>query len=161
MAKEIHERENLLRDATALVPRLQLQLRSNETEQEVFVGFREDALSLYFDSDPVYHFHSSRQLRRAFVDDRLIKALKGRLIAMRPRRGPYSTDLVSRELSPEEQDQFGLVLHERIALLRSALCDNSFELVGQVPPEGDALPRLTQWLTEFPGLQIAKGPRVG
>lgn len=162
MAREVHEREDLLRDATALVPRIQLRLKSGEPVQEIFAGFRaEGALSLYFDTEPVYHFNSRFQLRRAFVDDQLIKAQRGKLVAMQPQRGPHGTDMLSHELRPEEEEQFGLQLLERLELLRTALHTGDYELVGQVPDEADGLPRLVEWLGEFPGVQIADGPRVG
>jgi hypothetical protein len=162
VAREIHEREDLLRDATALVPRLQLRLKSSDAVQEIFAGFRsERALSLYFDTEPVYHFNSRHELRRAFVDDRIIKAVGGKLVAMRPQRGPRSTDLVSQEFSPEEQQQFSRVLLEHLDQLRTALRTDDYELVGQVPAAGDGLLRLVDWLAEFPGVKIADGPRVG
>jgi hypothetical protein len=162
VAREVHEREDLLRDATALKPRILLRLKSGEPVKEIFAGFRgEGALSLYFDTEPVYHFNSCSELRRAFVDDRLIKAARGKLVAMQPQRGPHSTELLSHELSPEEQRQFGRVLLEHLDLLRTALLTDAYELVGQVPAEGDGLPRLVDWLAEFRGVKIADGPRVG
>ena len=75
MAREVHEREDLLRDAKALMPRVQLEFMTEQGKETIFAGFRGAvALSLYFDSDPVYHFNSSNQLRRAYVEDRIIKA---------------------------------------------------------------------------------------
>jgi hypothetical protein len=162
VAREVHEREDLLRDATALSPRLQLGLNGDHAVKEIFAGFRaEGALSLYFNTAPVYHFNSRFELRRAFVDDRLIKAVQGKLVAMQPQRGPHSTDFVSHAMSPEEEQQFGCVLLEHLALLRTALQTDDYELIGQVPAEGNGLRRLTDWLAEFPGVKIADGPRVG
>ena len=162
MAREVHEREDLLRDATALVPRLQLRLKSVASVGEIFAGFRsEGALSLYFNTEPVYHFNSGFQLRRAFVGHRLIKAQQGKLIAMQPRRESSSTVLVSHELNSDEMKKFSRKLVEHIELLRTVLHDGDYALVGQVPPEGDALARLAEWVTDFPGVEIADGPQVG
>jgi len=161
VAREVHEREDLLRDATALVPRLQLRLKSAEAVSEVFAGFRSNgALSLYFDSEPVYHFNSGHQLRRAFVDNRLIKAQQGKLIAMQPRRESGSTLLVSHELNTDEEKTFSRQLVEHLELLRAVLHTGNFALVGQVPAEGDVLARLAEWVTDFPGIEIADGPQV-
>ena len=53
MAREIHEREDLLRDARALVPRALLRVKLAGAESEVFIGLRGKSLSLYFGDDPV------------------------------------------------------------------------------------------------------------
>lgn len=161
MAREVHEREELLREATALVPRIELRVKRGELASEVFAGFRgEGALSLYFDQDPVYHFNSRKQLRRAFAEDRLIKTQQGKLVSMRRVRGPQSTDLHSHELSPDEVRQFCEAMVERIDLLREALQKDGYEVAGQVPADGDSLPRLREWLKDFCGAEIAEGPGV-
>ena len=161
MARETHEREDLLRDATALVPRIQLRMSREGKPCEVFAGFRkEGALSLYFDDDPVYHFNSAGELRRAFVDDRLVKAEQGRLVAMQPQRSEKSTDLLRHELSPAEEQRFCKSTSERIAWLLAELQAERYQLIGQVPEEGDALRRLINWLDHFAELQIAQSPRV-
>lgn len=162
MAREIHEREDLLRDATALVPRIQLRMMGAGKPCEVFAGFRKNgALSLYFDDDPVYHFNSTGELRRAFVDNHLLKAEEGKLIAMQPRRGETSTDLVSREMTPEQQQQFCNSALKRIAWLHAEIEAEHYELVGQMPETGEALPQLANWLANCEGIPIAQSPRVG
>ena len=162
MARETHEREDLLRDATALVPRIMLRLQRDDSPCEVFVGFRkEGAVSLYFDDDPVYHFNSAGELRRAFVDDRLVKAEQGRLVAMQPRRTEQSTDLVRHELSDEEREEFCKSASDRIAWFRAELVAERYELVGQVPEDGDALSRVAEWLENLNGIRVAQSPRVG
>ncbi|MCA9269139.1 MAG: hypothetical protein KDA41_11745, partial [Planctomycetales bacterium] len=81
MAKQQHDREDLLREATALVVRAELQLNSDA--HPVVAGFRQGGeASFYFGFDPVFQFNSERQLRRAFYDGRLIKAEQGALIAL-------------------------------------------------------------------------------
>src|SRR5688572_1167889 len=83
MARETHDREDLLRDAVALVPRVLLHTTIDGTPCEVFAGFRGELLSLYFGGDPVYHFNAAGELRRGYVDDQLIKAERRRLIFMK------------------------------------------------------------------------------
>lgn len=157
MARQVHEREDLLRDATALAPRVQLRLNSGE----VFAGFRSgDALSLYFDTSPVYHFNSRGELRRAFVEDRLLKAERGRLVALQPQRGVDSTELLRHELTPAEAEHFLRTLAEHLGRLRRTLDGGQYAVEGQVPTDGDALPRLVRWLSEFEALRIAASPRV-
>ena len=160
MAREIHEREDLLRDAKALVPRIQLRLTHEGSSLEVFAGFRGVAFSLYIGDDPVYHFNGAHELRRAFVDDRLIKAEKGKLVAWSPDRNEERTDMLRHDLSAAEQQQFCVTMLERLAWLAAELHAQHYEFVGQVPDDGDGFSRLQEWLTRCEEIRIAKTPRV-
>jgi hypothetical protein len=161
MARETHEREDLLRDARALVPRVQLRLEAGEGEAGVFAGFRGDALSLYFGDDPVFHFNAQGQLRRAYVGDRLIKANHGRLIAMRRERSAEAVVLQTETLSDAEQREFLANLADRLAALQTALDTGKRRVEGQEPPNGNAVKRLTDWLAAHPQPEAAATPRVG
>ncbi len=159
MAREIHERENLLRDATALTRRVQLHIEGETTSQEVFAGFRaRESLSLYFGSDPVYHFDSSARLRRAHVDDRLIKAEKGRLVALA--RQIDSSQLLRHDFSEQEQTRFGEALQHRLAELAEALRSNRYRIVGEVSTDGTVVAQLGQWLEGFRQMRCADSPNV-
>ena len=160
MARKVHEREDLLRDATALVPRIQLRLTRNDSPLEVFAGFRQEALSFYFSEDPVYHFNNAGELRRAFVDDKLIKAEKGKLVAWSPDRNDERTDMLRHDLTAEEQEQFCRVMLEWFTWLRTELSAKRYDVVGQVPLDSDALERLEEWLANLDGVKVAKSPRV-
>ena len=48
MARETHDREDLLRDAHALLPRIELRLQLEDKQSTVVAGFRGESLSLYF-----------------------------------------------------------------------------------------------------------------
>jgi len=162
MAREIHEREDLLRDAKSLVPRVQLEIETAEGKEPVFAGFRgQGSLSLYFDSDPVYQFNSSRQLRRAYVDDQLIKAEAGRLIALRRQQSQTSSELFRHELSSTEELLFFQSLGAHLRKLAEALQAKRFAIVGQVPVDGNAVGQVQNWLEELPEVTIADTPSVG
>ena len=65
MARNESDREDLMREAVALVRRVECET-GNENDS-VISGFRKcGSLSLYFGPDPVYHFDDSARLRRAF-----------------------------------------------------------------------------------------------
>jgi hypothetical protein len=159
MAQEIHKREDMLRDAKALLPRFQLRVGGN-CRAELFAGFRGDALSLYFGEDPVFHFNAAGELRRAYADGRLIKAARGRLVAMTRRSTDEAVTLVSDQLSEEAQMQLLADMTRRLADLQAALGAGDFVVAGQEPPDGRAVERLQDWLEMRQAPSIAASPRV-
>src|SRR3954447_20411722 len=101
MSRHESDREDLLREATALVERIELTVGGFDLP--VVCGFRRDgAASFYFGADPVYQFNAVGQLRRAFVAGRLIKAERGRLVALSRERTENEVALVRHELSAAE-----------------------------------------------------------
>jgi hypothetical protein len=161
MAREIHEREDLLRDAVALVPRVLFRLQLSGRRVELFAGFRGESLSLYLDDDPVYHFNDRGELRRAFIEGRLIKAEQGRLVSMVRKR--VDAEMVLERQSGSEQSDRDLL--DRITRLLRELSDmlniGAVEVVGRVPQDGDAAARLSAWLAHHTTPTIAASPRVG
>jgi hypothetical protein len=160
MAREIYQREDLLRDAKALVPRAMLRVRLFGSETEVFVGFRGQSLSLYFGDDPVLHFNAQGELRRAFIADRLVKAEQGQLVSLQRQRSSGEVVLARVELNALQQEELLLDAARRLAELHSALTDNRWRLVGQIPEDGDAVARLGAWLDAPRVIVVAKSPRV-
>jgi hypothetical protein len=160
MARETHEREDLLHDAVALVPRILLRVTIDGKPCEVFAGFRGDSLSLYFGGDPVYHFNAAGELRRAYADDRLIKAERRRLVFME--RRPGAGESVLQRQAPDELAERTLLaaMHDRLEQLRAAIADHQIEIVGEAPASGEAAPRLTAWLNAHADVTIAASPRV-
>jgi hypothetical protein len=160
MARETHERENLLRDARNLEPRAQLRLRDGGRETVAFFGFRGEALSLYFDGDPVYQFNAAGELRRAFVNDVVIKADGGRLIGMRRERTAAEVKLNSAPLSRDAEQGLLIGLANKLTSLAQAIEAGRFMLDGEVPAGCDAVPRLRTWLADHPCPTPAATPRV-
>jgi hypothetical protein len=160
MAREVHERENLLRDARALSPRAQLHVSLDGSAVALFIGFRGESLSLYFGDDPVFHFNAAGQLRRAFVDGSLIKAENGQLIALRRLANAEAVELVGGPLDADAQKRMMDELGQRLAELRRAFEAASYRVDGQAPAEGDAVGRLLAWLAANSNPSIAASPRV-
>ena len=160
MARNSQPREDLLRDARALTPRIRLQLQLDGEPLELIAGFRGDSLSLYFGEDPVYHFNAAGQLRRAFVGEQLIKAENGRLVFLRRVSSDVSATLERQP--PDNAAEEGLLAHlqRRLDLLRIILAEANFQVTGEAPAGGDALPRLMAWLTSNADIEIATSPRV-
>jgi hypothetical protein len=171
MPRQEQDREDLLRDATAMVERAELQVKF--WSAPVFVGFRRDgSFSVYFGGDPVYQFNTAGQLRRAFIDGLLYKADHGRLANLRRERTETETVLVRHDLSDVEtaalrvrmNDLLGQLLHaiEQLMSQKTANRAQPTELLGEVPTGANVLGRVHDWLTQhFGKITIATNPRVG
>ncbi|HEX5470801.1 MAG TPA: hypothetical protein VFW73_02890 [Lacipirellulaceae bacterium] len=170
MAREESSRENFLHEATALVERIELAPHSFSSQTAgsdaivrcIVAGFRTDgAFSIFFEDDPVYQFTAAGDLRRAYCNGMLLKAVRGRLVSLQRVRTPREVQLVRHELSAaEEADcvaRMTALLHE----LTMAIDANHFEVIGQVPANGNVLSRLRRWLTVHKRFAIAARPNVG
>jgi len=174
MARHESAREDLLREATALVERIELRTIGYElgasgsrsdsvlaAEVPIVVGFRASgAASFFFGDDPVYQFNTDGQLRRAYCDGRLFKAVRGRLVSLQRERSETAVQLISRELTDIEQNAFVLQMQQRLRGLAGGLEERLFTVVGQVPAGTDVLGRVRAWLASHDGLPIARTPRV-
>ena len=162
MARDAHDREDLLRDARGLSPRVELKIALAGENVELFAGFRGESLSLYFGQDLVFHFNDRGQLRRAYVADQLLKADRGRLIAMRRERTEAETSLVSRPLTDDEERTLLVDLERRLGELAEAVAAGSYGVVGEVRADGSAMTRLQAWLAVRRGpIELAASPHVG
>lgn len=161
MARELHDREDLLRDARALAPRLTLQYRLADSPITLFAGFRGESLSLYFGDDPVFHFNAAGELRRAHRGGHLIKADRGRLAELRRDATSESVKFAAGEFDEDSQAQFLADVCRGLAELRAALDSGQFTLMGQEPADGDALGRLKRWLATHESISVAASPNVG
>ena len=161
MAREEHPREDLLRDARNISPRVLVRLALPVDAEPVFCGFRGDAISFYFGEDPVYQFNPRGELRRAFVNGQLIKAEGGELIAMQRERTATSSTLASRDLSPQERVQLLDDMTARLSHFRHALAEGAYELEGEVPAGSNAIERVRGWLARHTEFVAANTPRVG
>jgi hypothetical protein len=157
---EHHDREDLLAEATALVERVELELP--DAAEPVFAGFRPSgAASIYFGPDPVYHFNSRNELRRAYVAGLLYKAVASRLASLERRPSAGAVLLVRRDLDLQEQCQFLDAAMEQIDRLREALRQGACRVVGQHPADADVPGRVRRWLGELQApLRVASSPHA-
>jgi hypothetical protein len=161
LAREEQDRENLLAEAVALVERVEIELPDGGGH--AVAGFRRDGCgSIYFDAEPAYHFNSRHELRRAFAGGRLLKAERGRLVALRRVRTADEVQLVRHELNAAETDEFLRELARRWHLLEASLRAGAYRLVGRVPESADVIGRLLAWLPQVgTPARIAASARVG
>jgi hypothetical protein len=160
MAKHQQDREDLLREATALTHRVELQL-PGESETLV-IGFRRHGeASVFIGADPVFQFNSHNQLRRAFLDDKLVKAERGQLVWLERRRLDEEVQLIRRDFDPGETAEVIGLAQRHLDRLRQALAEHRYRIIGQVPDDGDVVAEVTDWLRSLPDeIQIADTPRV-
>ena len=161
MARVPEECEELLREARALVVRAEMEV--DGFDQPIVVGFRRSgAASFYFGHDVVYQFNTAAELRRAYLDGRMYKSDKRRLVRLTPRRTSESLELVSHESTSAETTEFLSATGARIRALQSALCENRYRRIGQVPHDQDVPKQIREWLAKLPAeIVLAETPRVG
>lgn len=169
MARNESNREDLLREATALIERIELVPRATASAASVCIardvpivaGFRADgALSIFFGQDPVYQFNAAGELRRAYNDGLLFKAMHGRLISLDRVRSANEVQLVRHELTADEQVAFLTKMTGGMRELSQLLAANDYEVRGHVPLDADVLGRVRKWLTNREEWPIAARPNA-
>jgi hypothetical protein len=160
MARHQSDREDLLREATALTWRVELQV--DGFVEPIVIGIRsQGAASVFFGQDPVYHFTAAGQLRRAYCQGRLYKALARRLISLERQRDESRVVLSRRELDSIQTVAFQQEVGHHLRQLQQALTSGRFQLTGQVPSDQDVLQRVREWLDQLdPRIPVAKSPNV-
>jgi len=147
MSRHESDREDLMAEATALRERIELDLP--DVTEHVVVGFRENgAWSLYFGSDPVFHFDAGGALRRAFVDGELYRSQGTTLARLTRTRTDREVQLVRHDLSQGELEKFLGVLRDHLKRLHGDLESGAARVVQQVPEKWNWQPRLLAALSE-------------
>ena len=162
MAKDAHDREDLLREATAFD--LRLEIRTAWQEETIFLGMRDPGLlSVYVGQDTVYQFNAQQQLRRAYWRGRMVAAYQHQLCWL-DRSAEGRVRLTRTPLVAAEVAQFSEEAESTLARLESTLTANEQVVVGQFPSEGetDITSEIISWLSRrgVP-LSFAQHPGVG
>lgn len=159
MALEDHDREDLLRDACAMVERGECCMAG----RQVVVGFRDRGqLSLYCGPDPVFQFNADRQLRRAYFQGRKIAADQGQLVEVVQKTRGGKVELVKVPVDQETRNCLMESLKEWLSKIDNSALWNPFSW--QFPEEVDSdcfRERLIDWLAQLPDEpEIADAPNV-
>jgi len=160
MAKFESDREDILREATALVQRVELQ--SPDNSEPITAGFRTSgAACFYFGAEPVYQFNSAGEFRRGYLNGQLIKAENNQLATLRRERTETQVVLRRTDLSPPATAQIIEAAEKDLKRLLSTLQSGDYSIHGQVPTDADIVGRLIRWLEEHhETITIAKSPRA-
>jgi hypothetical protein len=149
VSRQEADREDLLREATALVERAEITVVG--FGEPIIVGFRRDgSLSVFFGTDSVYQFNAEGELRRAFSSGLLYKSERGCLVSLRRERGEAEVALVRTELTAEETADFLVAARKLLTDLAAALGSRSFIITGQVPTDSNVIYRVQDWLDALP-----------
>ncbi|REJ67760.1 MAG: hypothetical protein DWQ31_10250 [Planctomycetota bacterium] len=160
MARQESDREDLLNEATAL--RERIELTHSGEDEPVTVGFRAGGdISFYFGPEVVYQFNAAGQLRRAHLGDRLIKAERGRLVALKRVRTPEATTLQRFDVDETQTAEIFAAMRSRLEALLKILERGDFHIVGQVPAEQPLIERIVRELPALLEAEVAPSPRVG
>ena len=132
MARNESDREDLLREATALVPRVELEV-SGEIEP-VLIGIRSNgSLSVYFGADPMVQFDRGDRLRRACVDGLLYRTQGTTLARLERQRTAEETVLRRHDLTVDEMTELCGRLAARVLGLARTLEQGECRVRGRVP----------------------------
>ncbi|MAT15033.1 MAG: hypothetical protein CMJ46_07160 [Planctomyces sp.] len=148
MALEESDREDLMREATALKERMEIQFPS-ESEPFVFGYRKQGELSCFLGQDPVYHFDPDLQLKRAFIDGLLYRtqgttlAQLTRVRTTNPETDRIRTELQRHDLTTEELETFRQTVLQRLINLKEQIQSGSYTVLRRVPEDVNFLPRLT------------------
>lgn len=156
MARVESDREDLIREATALKQRVEWDVPGEP--EPVVTGFKRDgSLSVYIGQDPVYQFNPAGQLRRAYVGDFLFRTQGDTLARLHRERTSEQTTLVRQDLTDDELTEFATAMRMRLAQLRDSIRAGTASVLRQViegePPHFDAA--LERALTAEPWLAPA------
>ena len=153
------DREDLLKEATGLVDRVELKL--DAFEESIVIGFRASGgLSIYFGPDPVYHFNPLLKLRKIFLDGQRYKAAQGNLIRLIQDPDAPNVKFSLHELSATETADILVRMNHLLKTLRSHLEQDRFTLLGQVPENTNSIDRLRMLLPELLLGRIAVAPHA-
>ena len=150
MARVETDRDDLLREAVALVRRM--ELRAMPGDPVIVVGFRPTGwLSIYFDADPMYQFDELGRLRRAYIDGLLYRSEGSVLAQLERQRSQSETTLVRRDLCGESLVEFQQQAHAKIRWLQELLRNGDVTISRRVPSDDLSL---TSDVLEFLGVVL-------
>jgi hypothetical protein len=148
MARHEADREDLMREATALVRRCELQVPG--LRENVIAGLRAGGgLSIYFGPDPVYHLDEASRLRRAYAGGSLYRRQGTTLARLERNRTAAATELIRHDLDGAELAEFRAELCRRLELLADSLRAGNVVLLNSVPQGDDLRPELLERIERF------------
>ncbi len=166
MAKQQQDREDMLREATALVNRVELRaLHASDAKDPVVVGFRRDgSVSFYFGADPVYQFNVEHGFRRGYYQGTLLKAENGKIVQLTQSRDSGQLVFQRHEFDASATSAYLECMKRDLIELKEACQSSAVEIVGAVVEQGtenELIDRIVGWINEHAdSIAIAAVPNV-
>jgi hypothetical protein len=161
MAKDAHDREDLLRDASAMDVRVELRIAG--VDHSVYCGFRTcGVFSLYWNQDNVVQFNAHGELRRAFWRNRMLASYERQLHWLNRDLNSARMRLSREPLTDDELAALEEFVSQSMVQLRDSFSTNSYEVVGKFPEDLDVCKKVAAWLEGHPdSVRYALHPGVG
>jgi hypothetical protein len=167
LAKQEVDREDILREATALVNRVELKVSGRAGGDHIVFGFRKcGSLAVYFGTEPVYQFNANQALRRAYHQGCLLKAVDCLLVSMRRERQDGTLQLLSTSWDAEKTREFVGQVRQDMSQLAEAIAAGEVQVRGFVAAEQQTtaeilITQFCNWCNDhLPDLQVARLPSV-
>lgn len=145
MSRHEADREDLMRDATALCERVELRLACRA--EPVVAGWHRDGrCSIYVGPDPVFHFDAEGRLRRSFSAGDLYRSQGHTLARLRRARSEDSSNLERHDLTPDELEAFLTEMRTRLEELHQELHADQVTVLRETPLGADLSGRLRDFL---------------
>ena len=155
MARQEHDREDLMAEATALVRRVELAVPGRD--EPVVAGFWRDVrMSIYFGGDPVYHFDSAGRLRKAFVGGKLYRASRAGLAQLTRQRSETESVLLRHDLSREQTEAFLQEMKQELDALAETFAARGVRVVRETPAGAEVAAKVYAQLQTL----LDAGPQV-
>lgn len=160
MSRHSEDREDLMRDARALEPRVELILPGDE--EPIVIGRRRDGfISIYVGQDPVYHWDEQGRLRRAFVEGLLYRSEGETLSRLTRQHSEHVSELHRRDLDPGELAQFLSIMKDTASRISGALKSGAYRVTRSVPDQLEGyLPDVIQYLDGVVVLEHSLSPKI-
>ena len=156
----------MLREATALVNRIELRIApTSEAKEPVVVGFRRDgSISFYFGADPVYQFNVEHAFRRGYFQGTLLKAENGRIVQLTQSRDGGQLVFLRHEFDASATNDYLERMKRDLIEFKRACQSSAVEIVGAVVEQGtenELIDCIVGWIDEHvDSIAIAAVPNV-
>ncbi|MEW4490680.1 hypothetical protein AB1L42_21535 [Thalassoglobus sp. JC818] len=156
MARNEADREDLFEEFRSA--RIKWEFADSASETVIVAGIRHDErLSVYFNTDPCYHFDAENRLMRAFVDGKLLRTHGTFLAQLNRIRTEQETVLQRHDMVDDELQELLSDVHANLKQFQESLVQNQLTVVRSSDEETD-LSSLTERLEVILSKPIALAP---
>ena len=159
MTRQESDREDLMREATALTRRAELQLPAEP--EPIVVGFRRtSAFSIYWGADPVYQFDPEFRLRRAYVDGFLYRTAGETLAKLDRVRTATATELHRTDLGKTELQEFLANVRSYCEKFVAAVQSGEAKVNAAIPSTEEVLPAASDFIQQVLSRDVPLAPVI-